>query len=224
MPRPFLKICGLKRLDDLFHALELGARYVGLIVEVPGSPRALPLDAAARLASYTPGRVVAVVRDLPSERLREVMDALQPAVVQLHGQEPPEVVAALRVAYPEVEVWRALGIPAQVADREREVALLEEQGRWYREAGVTAMLLDTHRATGSGGSGICCDWAVAAELVQALRGPVVLAGGLRPENLAAAVREVGPAGLDVSSGIESAPGVKSQELMERLFREWRALL
>ena len=224
MPPPFLKICGLRRFDDLFRALELGARYTGLIVEVPGSPRSLTLEEAARLASYTPGRIVAVVRDLPEGRLREVIDAVQPAVIQLHGHEPPEVVAALRVAFPQVEVWRVLGVPPQVACRLREVDNLCAEAGLYREAGATAMLLDTRLPVGSGGTGACCDWEVAAELVRRLRGPVILAGGLRPENLAAAAREVAPAGLDVSSGIETEPGVKSRELMERLFREWRGLL
>ncbi len=224
MPPPFLKICGLRRLDDLFRALELGARYAGLIVEVPGSRRSLSLDEAARLASYTPGRIVIVVRDLAEARLREVVETVQPAVVQLHGHEPPEVVTTLRVVFPEVEVWRALGVPPQAADPERELEYLQGEAGLYREAGAAATMLDTRLPAGSGGTGACCDWQVAAKLVRNLRGPVILAGGLRPENVSAAVREVAPAGLDVSSGIETEPGVKSSELMQRLFREWRSIL
>ena len=223
MPRPFLKICGLRRLDDLFRALELGARYAGLIVEAPGSPRSLGLEEAARLAAYTPGKIVAVVRDLPEARLREVLDAVQPAAVQLHGQEPPELVAALRVAFPEVQVWRALGVPRCAEDREREVARLGEEAGAYAQAGAGAVLLDTRLPRGSGGTGVCCDWEVAAELARSLLLPVILAGGLGPGNLAAAARAVAPAGLDVSSGIEEAPGVKSMTALERLFREWGKL-
>lgn len=223
MPRPFLKICGLRRLGDLFRALELGARYTGVIVEVPGSPRSVPLEEAARLAAYTPSMMVAVVRDLPEARLRRVLDALQPAVVQLHGHEPPELVAALRVAFPEVQVWRVLGVTPRAENRGREVARLREEAEAYGEAGAGAVLLDTHLPAGSGGTGTCCDWEVAAELARSLALPVILAGGLRPSNLAAAAQAVAPAGLDVSSGIEEAPGVKSLPALERLFEEWRKI-
>jgi phosphoribosylanthranilate isomerase len=223
MPRPFLKICGLRRLSDLFRALELGARYAGVIVEVPGSPRSLALEEAARLAAYTPGRIVAVVRDLPEARLREALDALQPAAVQLHGQEPPELVAALRVAFPEVEVWRSLGVPPRAPELEQQAARLYEEAQAYAQAGAGAVLLDTCLPSGSGGTGVCCDWEVAAELVRSLPLPVILAGGLGPGNLAAAAHAVAPAGLDVSSGIEEAPGVKSPEALERLFWEWGKL-
>jgi phosphoribosylanthranilate isomerase len=229
MPRPFLKICGLRRLSDLFRALELGARYCGMIVEAPGSPRSLSLEEAARLAAYIPGKIVAVVRDLPEARLREVLDALQPAAVQLHGHEPPALVAALRVAFPEVEVWRALGVPPRAEERSREVARLGEEAEAYAEAGAGAVLLDTAVAGGSGqaavsgGTGSCCDWEAAAELARSLPLPVILAGGLGPDNLVAAARTVAPAGMDVSSGVEESPGVKSADALERLFREWGRL-
>jgi phosphoribosylanthranilate isomerase len=223
MPRPFLKICGLRRLSDLFRVLDLGAQYAGIITEIPSSPRSLPLAEAARLACYTPGRIVAVVRDLPEARLREAVEAMQPAAAQLHGQEPPELVAALREAFPQVQVWRALGIAPEAQDREAEIERLRGEAEVYRQAGAGAVLLDTRLPAGSGGTGVCCDWTVAAEVARTVPLPAILAGGLGPGNLAAAAREVAPAGLDVSSGIEESPGVKSTELLERLFAEWRRI-
>lgn len=223
MPRPFLKICGLRRLYDLFCALDQGARFVGMIVDVPYSPRSLPLEQAARLASYTPGRVVAVVRDLSEARLREVVEAVEPVAVQLHGQEPPELVAALRVAFPGVAAWRVLGVPPQAADWGAEVELLLGETAEYAAAGASAVVLDTRLPAGSGGTGKCCDWEVAAQVVRGAQIPVILAGGLSPDNLVSAAHAVAPAGLDVSSGIEESPGVKSLGKMGRLFQTWKSL-
>lgn len=223
MPRPFLKICGLRRLSDLSYVLDQGARYAGLIVEVAGSPRSLSLTEAAQLAASAPGRIVAVVRDPPEARLQKLAEALRPAAVQLHGQEPPELVATLHETCPPMQVWRALGIPAQAPNPEACAEDLCRKAERYAQAGAAAILLDTRLPGGSGGTGVCCDWRVAAQVVRNVVLPVILAGGLGPANLAAAAREVAPAGLDVSSGVEQSPGVKSVELLERLLAEWAAL-
>jgi len=223
MPRPFLKICGLRRLADLVYVLDQEVRYVGMITEVPASPRSLSLPAAVRLARHACGRAVAVVRDLPEARLHAIIEALEPTAVQLHGQERPELVAALRKAFPEVEVWRALGVPPEVDDREAEIDRLRDEAELYSQAGAGKLLLDTRLPAGSGGTGTCCDWQVAAELVRSLAVPVILAGGLRPDNLVAAAAAVAPAGLDVSSGVEAAPGVKSLEKLEKLFAQWKTI-
>ncbi len=223
MPRPFLKVCGLRRLGDLGYVLDRGARYAGLIVEVPGSPRSLSVTEAAQLASHAPGRIVTVVRDLPEGRLQEVVATVRPAAVQLHGQEPPELVVALRQAFLHVQIWRAIGVPPQAQEPEALAQNLRREVERYAEAGVAAILLDTRLPGGSGGTGICCDWRVAAQVVRSVALPVILAGGLGPANLAAAAREVAPAGLDVSSGLEESPGVKSMELLERLFAAWATL-
>lgn len=223
MARPFLKICGLRRPGDLVYVLDRGARYAGLIVEVPGSPRSLSLTEAARLASYAAGHLVAVVRDLPESRLHDLVETIQPAAVQLHGQEPPERVAALHEVFPQVQIWRVLGIPSETPDPEATAEQLCRQAEQYGRAGAAAIVLDTRLASGSGGTGVCCDWRVARQVVRKVALPVILAGGLGPTNLAAAAREVAPAGLDVSSSVEKSPGVKSRELLEKLFAQWATL-
>ncbi|HEY3398286.1 MAG TPA: phosphoribosylanthranilate isomerase [Armatimonadota bacterium] len=213
MPTPWLKVCGLRRPEDLLRAQAAGARYLGLIVEIPRSPRCVTLPEATALAALAPGQIVAVVADLPEERLAALVAALHPAALQLHGAETPAEVACLRVCFPGLELWKGVGLPVEA-----------KQARAYAEAGATALLVDTRTAAGLGGSGVACDWAAAAALVAAGPLPVILAGGLNPENLEEAARQVCPAGLDVSSGVEQAPGVKSEERLTALGEAWGRLV
>lgn len=223
MPRPWLKICGLREPEVLRLSLDLGARYVGVVVEVLRSPRSLDLTAAEELVRVCPERTVAVVQDLPEERLERVLAALRPGVVQLHGAEPPELVQRLRRVIPFARVWKALGIAPKVADLRAEVARLSARAAEYLAAGAEAIVLDSRSPAGFGGTGQPANWEVAAALVRRLACPAVLAGGLNAGNLRAAAQAVQPAGLDVSSGIEIAPGRKSPALLEQLFAQWRSL-
>ena len=228
MATPWLKICGLTRAEDARLSLSLGARYLGCVL-VPASPRCVTVPQAQALSAVAEGRLVVVVRDLPAAKLEELLAAVHPAAVQLHGEEPPELVHTLRTAHPEVEVWKVLAVapaaehvllstPDPAAETERLLAL----ARPYEAAGVAAFLVDTQGPGGSGGTGQTGDWAVAAELARRLERPLILAGGLTPENLADAAAQVQPAGLDVSSGVEASPGCKSPARLQALFRALRA--
>ncbi|MGE5188732.1 MAG: phosphoribosylanthranilate isomerase, partial [Gemmatimonadota bacterium] len=133
--------------------------------------------------------------------------------VQLHGDEPPELCASLP-------------LPVIKAIRVRDRASLDALGRY----GVPAFLLDAYDVAGFlldadtadyGGSGKTFDWSLASE--GARRAPIILAGGLRPENVADAVRQVRPWGVDVASGVESAPGVKDHEKTARFIREAKGI-
>ncbi len=223
MPRPWLKICGLRDPEMLRQALNLGARYVGVVVEVPRSPRSLDLAAAEQLVRICPERTVVVVQDLPAGRLEQVLAALRPGGVQLHGAEPPKLVEQMRRVFPFVQVWKALGIAPEVADRTEEVVRLGSAAAEYLAAGVEVVVLDSRTPAGFGGTGQTANWEIAAALVRRLACPVVLAGGLNAQNLRAAAQVVQPAGLDVSSGVEIAPGKKSPELLQQLFTQWRSL-
>jgi phosphoribosylanthranilate isomerase len=222
MPAPWLKVCGLTRPEDARLALDLGARYLGCVL-VPTSPRSASLSQASEISSIAAGRLVMVVRDLPPETLEDLLEALQPAVLQLHGEESPGEVRRLRAAHPEVEIWKALALAPQVTEPEAELARLRTMARAYAAAGAAALLVDTRMAGGSGGSGQTCDWELAATLAREVELPLILAGGLKAENLAAAAAQVQPAGLDVSSGVEEQPGRKSRERLEALFAAWRGL-
>ena len=179
-----LKICGITRLEDLRAAEAAGAAYAGVIL-VPASPRGVTAETAAPLFAAARIPVVCVVRDLPLADLQALIARLRPAAVQLHGGESPDYARAIA----DADVWKAVDL--------RSTEALAEAADF-----PAAMIV----ADSGGGSGKPCCWDLAAELAR--RRPVMLAGGLTPENVREAIRTVRPAGVDVSSGVESAPGVK----------------
>jgi phosphoribosylanthranilate isomerase len=212
-----LKICGLTRLTDLRLALRLGASYVGAIVDIPRSPRSLPVHVATHLLRAAPGRGVAVTDLADPAALLRLAQALQPAVLQLHASPLPAVIRPLAAALPHTALWPVLSLPA---DRDQAAAALPTLlalAAEYAAAGATHCLLDTSVAGRSGGTGVAADWSLAAEIVAACPVPVILAGGLGPHNLAAALAATSAAGADVSSGVERAPGIKDPALLTALF-------
>ncbi len=185
-----IKICGVCRPQDARLAVEHGATAIGMVFW-PASPRAVTPDAAAAVIAALPAGVltVGVFVDPTRERLDEVLGQVPLGAVQLHGQEPPDF--ADRLPWP---VIKAVAVP--------DSGPLPDLTPW---AGVR-VLIDTHDPVRRGGTGRAVDWTRAAAL--AATRPVILAGGLRPDTVAEAIARVRPAGIDVSSGVESAPGVK----------------
>ncbi|CAH1661522.1 N-(5'-phosphoribosyl)anthranilate isomerase [Hyphomicrobiales bacterium] len=197
---PFLiKICGLSTPETLRVALDGGADMIGLNFH-PRSPRYVTLERARELAAIARGRtaIVALVVDWTEGQAAELAEALKPDWFQFHGRETPEQTAALRRAVGR-PVMKALGIAE--ADDLKTVAS-------YRDA-ADLILLDAKPpkdAAFPGGHGKPFDWSLLAGLDPALR--FMLSGGLDPANVAEAIGIARPAGVDVSSGVESAPGVK----------------
>ena len=191
-----VKICGVTRLEDALAAARLGADALGFNFW-PGSKRFLAPAAARAIVDRLPPFVtpVGVFVNQPEEAIRRAAEESGVRVLQLHGDEPPELCA--RLPLPVVKAVRVAAAPS--------LATLQA----YR---VAAFLLDSPSA-GFGGSGATFDWSLA-EGVAGL-GPLILAGGLTPDNVAAAVRRVRPYAVDVASGVESAPGVKDAVRMAR---------
>jgi len=185
----FLKICGITRLTDALHAVEQGATAVGFVLW-PRSPRAVSVERAAEIIAELPSHVMAVgvFVNEPVDGIRAIAKRTRLTAVQLHGDEPP--------AYAEALDWPVIRA-VSVGD------IGEASQAWSPE---TALLLDNIDPVRRGGTGAVIDWSEAADLAQKRR--VVLAGGLTPANVASAIRAVRPFGVDVSSGVESAPGVK----------------
>ncbi|KAA2237901.1 phosphoribosylanthranilate isomerase [Salinarimonas soli] len=199
---PTVKICGLSTPETLDAALEAGADMVGL-VRFPRSPRHVELDAGGALAARARGRVgvVALLVDPDDDELARTLEALRPDLLQLHGRESPERVAAIRARF-GVPVMKAVGI----AD-EGDVAGLHAYA-----AVADRLLVDAKppRTAGAlpGGNGLSFDWRLVTGLD--LGKPLMLSGGLDPANVAAALRLTRIGGVDVSSGVESAPGIKDR--------------
>lgn len=200
MSRIAIKICGLSTPETLEAAIGAGASHVGF-VHFAKSPRHVEADQLAALARRVPGHVqkVGVVVDPEDAVLEQIIAAGRLDAVQLHGKEPPERVAALRARFPQVRFWKAVSVKTAAdiaaADRYRDVADL--------------ILFDAKTPDGAqlpGGMGLRFDW----QLLQGWQagGPWGLSGGLDPANVAEAIRITAPPLVDISSGVESAPGIK----------------
>lgn len=210
-----VKICGIKTPAALDGALEAGADLFGLVF-YPPSPRYLTPESARRLVERAAGRAksVALLVDPDDELLREVMTLVDPDLVQLHGSEPPERVAAIRLMFGR-PVIKAI----KVADEsDAEAALAFEQADY--------VLFDAKPPKGvdnplPGGNGFAFDWRVIRGVTH--RGDYILSGGLDADNVGQAIAVTGAPVVDVSSGVERAPGVKDPELMRRFVAAAKAM-
>jgi len=192
----FIKVCGITRASDGVHAARQGATAIGFVFW-PRSPRSVAPDVAAAIVDELPATVakVGVFVNESVDRIRAIAEQVGLTAVQLHGDEPPTYAEEL-----EWPVIRAVSVDALDAACDA----------WGPD---TALLVDNIDPEKRGGTGTVVDWTPAA--VAAMRRRVVLAGGLTPENVTTAIRAVHPFGVDVSSGVESAPGIKDMDKVTR---------
>lgn len=200
-----VKICGLTRLEDVDAAVAAGADAVGFVLYERSKRYVPPARLAGLTARVPPGvlRVGVVVNATPEALVAAVAEG-RLDVIQFHGDETVAGIAAFGAA----RAWQAVGLSGP-ADVERALRSPAER-----------LVVDAAGAPERGGTGRLCDWSLAADLAQ--RRPVVLAGGLHPANVADAVRRVRPWGVDVSSGVEMAPGVKDPVRMRDFVATARA--
>ena len=208
-----IKICGLKTDAALDAALAGGAAYVGFIFFAK-SPRYIDPAEAGRLRQLAVGRAkaVAVTVDATDVMLDTIVEKMRPDMLQLHGRESPERVAELKVRY---------GLPAMKVFSVRTASDLVGVSTY---GGVAdRFLFDAKPPAGSelpGGNGIAFDWTILARLDSEV--DYLLSGGLNAGNVGEALRLANPPAIDISSGVESAPGVKEPALIEAFFRAVRA--
>jgi phosphoribosylanthranilate isomerase len=208
-----IKICGLKTPAMLDAALDAGADLVGFVF-FPPSPRHVGFEAARTLGERVRNRArkVAVSVDADDELLKSCIAALRPDLLQLHGSEPPERVALIRSRF---------GLPVMKALPVSERADLASVHRYAQVADLIMFDARAPReASRPGGLGKAFDWRLMEEL--ALRVPFMLSGGLDAGNVGEALRIARPDGLDVSSGVEHAPGEKDADLIRAFIRVARA--
>jgi len=199
-----VKICGLTQPQHVAHAARLGAAYLGFVF-FPKSPRNLSIETARDLMVEVPPGVckVALTVDADDALLSALTDALPIDMLQLHGRETPQRVAMIREKF-HLPVMKAVG----VAD-EGDLPALDEYARVADQLLVDAK--PPKHATLPGGNGLSFDWRLIANRRWSV--PWMLAGGLTPDNVAEAVRLTGAQQVDVSSGVESAPGLKDEKMI-----------
>lgn len=202
MNRIRVKFCGITRAQDALDAVALGVDAIGLVF-VPGSRREVNLEQARAIVREIPAFVatVGLFMDANAADVAAIRSELALDLLQFHGSESPEYCAGF--GHPYIKA-----LP--MGDG------LHLQSTLERYASARSVLLDAHRSGELGGRGEVFDWA---RIPRQLAGRIVLAGGLNPENVASAITAVRPYAVDVSSGIESAPGVKCPQRMQAFMNE-----
>ncbi len=199
-----VKVCGITNLDDAMVAAESGADLVGFVF-YPSSPRYIQPDRVREIITMLrrcgfAGQFAGVFVNAPLDHIRVTMQSTGLDLAQLHGTEPAEVL-------------RTLGPRAYKALRPRDLdeahALLTQYGTVALREHAPAFIVDAFDAKQYGGTGTRADWTLAAHIARAY--PILLAGGLTADNVADAIRVVNPWGVDVSSGVERAAGLKDHD-------------
>lgn len=205
--RTRIKICGLRRQEDVRAAVDLGVDALGLVF-CAASPRHLEPEQARVLVREIPAfvSVVALFLDPEATLVESVLAEVEPELLQFHGRESAAFCAAFGRRY-----MKAIGMGEGAEPAQQQM---------QEHRGACAYVLDSHAPGEMGGTGQGFDWS---RVPRQARERVVLAGGLHPGNVAEAVRTARPYAVDVSSGVESAPGIKSAAKMADFVRAVRAV-
>jgi len=195
-----VKICGITREEDLAVAVAAGADAVGFIVGVPSSPRNLTLERAERLLKQVPVFVDSVVVTVPDsiDSLVKIYDRLKPTAIQIHGEKPFDA-TVIREKIRGARLIKTVYVKTGNAT----AAVIEDSKAF------DAILLDSFTSGRYGGTGMIHDWELSRQIKQVIEPtPLILAGGLKPENVKEAILTVQPYAVDVASGVELQPAVK----------------
>ena len=192
-----IKVCGITRIEDAIYAAQCGVDAIGLIFYSP-SPRNVDSEQAKIIRQNLPDTVacVAVVVDPDDELLYQIVEDVKPDFIQFHGNESPAR-------------CQQSGLPFLKAFRVRSAAMVEQAVGEYSSA--SAVLLDAYVPDKVGGTGQTFSW----DLVPQLEMPIILAGGLDSTNIAQAIQTVNPVAVDVSTGVESSPGIKDNHAVRK---------
>lgn len=236
-PKTRVKICGIRSPEEIEFAALYGADAVGFITEVPvESPRKLDSETAASLVSRVPGYLNSVLVIMPenSARALELIEKVDPDVVQIHSMLSLPELEIIR-GKTDIPIVKTLSLPAQEemeknpgnsksaenAENSILVFNLLEQVSLLEEAAVAdSILLDTGKAGKPGGTGCVHDWALSRRISRETRLPLILAGGLKPENVQEAIRVVSPYAVDTASGVET-DGKKDAVKIKKFIEEVR---
>jgi phosphoribosylanthranilate isomerase len=196
-----VKICGITRPEDLAEAVDAGADAVGFLVGVPSSPRNLTLERAEKLLNKVPIFVDSVVVTAPNsvEDLVEIGERLKPTAIQIHGKEHLETSDICEMIR-DTRLIKTIYVKTSSLNK----ATIEDSKNF------DAILLDSFTRSQYGGTGKVHDWALSRQIREAVAPtPVILAGGLNPENVKEAILTVQPYAVDVASGVELCPTIKN---------------
>lgn len=210
MRRVRVKVCGLTREEDLEMVCRLGADAVGFVVGVPSSPRNLTLERAKKLIEHVPIFVKSVLVTVPQSvaALLELYRVLKPDIIQVHGEKPLDF-STLREKLEDAILVKGVSVKSEESIQEAV-----EAAEFFN-----AVLVDSYSVGRYGGTGLTHDWGLSKRIREAIHPkPLILAGGLNPENVKEAVEIVKPYAVDVSTGVELKPGIKDPTKVEAFIR------
>ena len=216
-----VKICGITSIHDARLAANAGADYIGVLVDVAVSERTRSATQAVEIANESPIPTVILLYNRSTSDIQEIVSQVQPFAVQLLGQESPQQVEELKRTS-KCEFWKSVYLPAGSPENV-DIPAVQAEMQAYREAGADFLLFDSVDMSLEkpryGGTGKTCDWNVAAGLITESPLPVFFAGGIRPENVKAAIETMRPHGIDLCSGVEASKGVKDPHKLEQLMEQ-----
>lgn len=201
MSRVRVKICGITSLKDLKIAVEAGADAIGMVVEVPQSPRTISLEKAKKLMEATPVFIETVAVTVPEDinHLERIYQAINPNILQVHGLNH-----AFNEIREKIQGVRLIGaIQVKSGINIKDIVKITKL--------FDAALVDSYVPGKKGGSGVTHDWEISKRIKEAIHPkPMILAGGLTPQNIKDAISIVQPYAVDVSTGVEASPGIKDR--------------
>ena len=216
-----VKICGITSIHDARLAADAGADYVGVLVDVAVSARTRSTAQASEIASGSPIPTVLLLYNRTTSDIQKNVSQIQPFALQLLGQEPPQQVEELKDTVP-CQLWKSVYLPAGSPENV-DMPTVQAEMQAYRDAGADFLLFDSVDMSLEkpryGGTGKTCDWNIAAELITESPLPVFFAGGIRPENVKAAIETIRPHGIDLCSGVEASKGIKDPHKLEQLMEQ-----
>ncbi|MFQ5433088.1 MAG: hypothetical protein ACE5EN_11365 [Nitrospinota bacterium] len=209
-----VKLCGQTRAKDIRFSFESGADLCGVVLEVESSPRSMTIDSAKPLFDEFGEKLFALTANAEMNLYKNIAVTLKPAAIQLTADETVDTVKRI-IETTGLSVFKSLHLPQEGgAGSAEDFEILMER---YVEAGVTGFVLDTRVPNMYGGSGVKSDWTLARSVIESASAEVFLAGGINPDNVLEAA-SLHPDGIDLASGVEEAPGIKSQEKIKALFK------
>ncbi|GMT42478.1 MAG: N-(5'-phosphoribosyl)anthranilate isomerase [bacterium] len=210
-----VKLCGQTRADDIRFSLDSGADLCGVVVEVPSSPRSLNFNSAKPLFAEFHEKLAALTADAPLEFLQKILAELKPSAIQLTADETPETIRQIREST-DAAIMKSLHLPIDGEGSTKNAETFLTMMEKYTEAGVSAFVLDTRVPKMYGGSGVKSDWNLVSRILEKTKAETFLAGGINPQNVLEAAA-LNPHGIDLASGIEENPGIKSRDKIRALF-------
>ena len=216
-----VKICGITSIHDARLAADTGADYAGVLVDVAVSERTRSTTQAVEIASESPIPTVLLLYNRTTSDIQTIVSQVHPYAVQLLGQETPQQVEALKRTV-ACQLWKSVYLPAGRPENV-DMPAVQTEMQAYTDAGADFLLFDSVDMSLEkpryGGTGKTCDWNIAAQLIAESPLPVFFAGGIRPENVKAAIETIRPHGIDLCSGVEASKGVKDPRKLEQLMEQ-----